>query len=71
MTTSPGTPMMMVYDVESDSMIEVTVADQVAGMIDFARSLGPGTPACAVWERRAIELATEHGLWPPKRRGQS
>jgi hypothetical protein len=44
---------MQVYDVERDAMTEVTPAEARAGMVRYARSLGPGTPACAEWERRA------------------
>jgi hypothetical protein len=47
---------MQVYDVTSDQMTEVTPAEAAAGMMRYARSLGPGTAACGVWERRALEL---------------
>jgi hypothetical protein len=46
-----------VWDAGSDTVIEVTVAEAAAGLVRYARSLGPGTPACAEFERRAIELA--------------
>ena len=46
-----------VWCAETDSAIEVTRAEAVAGLQRYARSLGPGTPACGEWERRAIELA--------------
>lgn len=45
---------MMVYDVQRDAMVEVTPAEARAGMMRYARSLGPGTAACGVWERRAL-----------------
>lgn len=51
---------MMVYDVTNDRMIEVSVTEAQAGMIRYARSLGPGSPACGVWERRALELTGDH-----------
>lgn len=52
-------PGVIVYDVHSGRAIEVPAAEAMAGLIRFARSLGPGTPACAVLEQRAIELARE------------
>lgn len=45
-----------VWDVENDCSIEVTVDEARAGMVRFARSLGPGTPACGEWERKALAL---------------
>lgn len=48
--------MVWVYDVDSGQMIEVTRAEAAAGMIRYARSLGPGTPACGAWEQRALEM---------------
>jgi hypothetical protein len=49
--------MIWVWDVNSGQMIEVTRAEAAAGLLRYARSLGPGTPACGVYEQRAIELA--------------
>lgn len=48
--------MLMVYDEENDQVIAVSRAEAAAGMLCYARSLGPGTPACAVWEQRALEI---------------
>lgn len=47
---------MIVYDVASDRMTEVTTAEAAAGMMRYARTLGPGSAACGEWERRAVEL---------------
>lgn len=55
-TTSPA-ERLLVYDEENDEVIRVSRAEAAAGMLRFARSLGPGTPACAVWEQRALEIA--------------
>jgi hypothetical protein len=45
-----------VWDADSDTVIAVTVAEAAAGLVRYARRLGPGTPACGVYEARAIEL---------------
>jgi hypothetical protein len=45
-----------VWDVENERMTEVPIAEAATGMIRYARSLGPGTPACGVYEQRAVEL---------------
>jgi hypothetical protein len=45
-----------VWDTRAGEMREVTRRESAAGMIRFARSLGPGTPACGAWEQRALEL---------------
>ena len=37
-------------------MTEVTTAEAAAGMMRYARTLGPGSAACGEWERRALEL---------------
>lgn len=49
----------LVYDVAADAVIAVPVAEARAGLLRFARSLGPGSPACGVWEQRAIGPWTE------------
>jgi hypothetical protein len=51
---------MQVYDVVTGKLVTVTVAEAQAGLIRYARSLGPGTPACAEWERKAIEFGRLH-----------
>ena len=48
--------LILVEDVETSQVGLVTRKEAAAGMIRYARSLGPGTPACAEWERRAIEI---------------
>jgi hypothetical protein len=45
---------MMVYDVQRDAMVEVTLAEARAGMMRYARSLGPGSAACGVREQRGL-----------------
>ena len=47
---------VQVWDVGTDAVTEVTVTEAAAGMIRYARSLGPGTPACGEVERQALEL---------------
>lgn len=49
--------MMWVWDVEREIMIEVTPAEAAAGVQRYARSLGAGSAACGVWERRAVAMA--------------
>ncbi len=50
---------VMVWDVDAEEMREVPRAEAAAGIVRYARSLGPGTPACGVFERRALELLTD------------
>ena len=52
-----STDMVLVYDEANDRVIEVTRAEAAAGLMRFARSLGPGTPACGAWERKALAMA--------------
>lgn len=47
---------VLVYDEANDQVIEVTRQEAAAGLMRFARSLGPGTPACGEWERRALAM---------------
>lgn len=47
---------MLVWDADSNTIIEVSRAEAAAGMVRYARSLGPGTPACGEYERRALEV---------------
>lgn len=49
-----------VYDLDAGETIYVPLAEARAGMVRYARSLGPGTPACGVWEERALKLAEQH-----------
>ena len=49
-------PDLVTVDNGTDEVLQVTVTEAAAGMIRYARTLGPGTPACGVVERRAIEL---------------
>ena len=39
----------------------VTVPEAVAGMLAYARTLGPGTPACGQQEQNALALARRFG----------
>jgi hypothetical protein len=49
--------MVMVYDTETEEMLEVTVAEAAAGLVRYARrELGAGTPACGEMERQALEM---------------
>ena len=50
---------MIVWNVDTDELVEVTVAGAAAGMIRYARSLGPGSPACGEVERQALALLRE------------
>jgi hypothetical protein len=52
---STGT--VLVYDEANDQVIEVTRAEAAAGLMRLARSLGPGTPVCGEWERKALAMA--------------
>ena len=47
---------VLVYDVATDEMREVTRAEAAAGMARYARTLGPGTPACGEVERQALQM---------------
>jgi hypothetical protein len=49
----------MVYDADTGEPVTVTRAEAARGLIRYARSLGPGTPACGVWEQRALALLRE------------
>ena len=49
--------MVLVYDEQADEIREVTRKEAAAGLMRFARSLGPGTPACGEWERKALAMA--------------
>jgi hypothetical protein len=49
--------MVQVWDVSTDTVIEVTAAEAAAGMVRYARrELGAGTAACGEVERQALEL---------------
>ena len=48
--------MVQVWDAGTDTATEVTVQEAAAGMIRYARSLGPGTAACGEVERQALAL---------------
>ena len=45
-----------VWDVADGRVITVTRSEAAAGMIRYARTLGPGSPACGELERQALEL---------------
>lgn len=45
-----------VWDVDADETAWVTRAEAAAGMVRYARTLGPGTAACGEVERRALEM---------------
>lgn len=47
---------MLVWDVDREQMTEVTKAEATAGLMRYARTLGPGSAGCGEWERRAVEL---------------
>lgn len=47
---------VMVYCEETDQILEVTPAEAAAGMLRYARSLGPGSAACGEVERQALEM---------------
>lgn len=48
--------MVIVWNAETDESLVVTREQAAAGIAAYARSLGPGTPACGVWERKALEM---------------
>ena len=50
-------PLVLVWDTESGELIAVPRAEAAAGMVRYARSLGPGSPACGEVERQALQLA--------------
>lgn len=50
---------VQVWDVDTERLRDVSKAEAAAGMVRYARTLGPGTPACGVWERRALELLAD------------
>lgn len=58
---SPGMVLVWAGDDDRGGYIEVTVQEAAAGMMRYARTLGPGTPACGVVEQRALELLRSHG----------
>jgi len=45
-----------VFDMDADQVILVPLAEARAGMVRYARTLGPGSPAAGVWEQRALSL---------------
>ena len=49
-------PDLVTVDSGTDEVLQVTAQEAAAGMIRYARSLGPGTPACGEVERQALEL---------------
>lgn len=48
---------VMVYDTNIGAIREVPRTEAVAGMLRYARTLGPGTAACGEVEQQALELA--------------
>ncbi|HEX8108482.1 MAG TPA: hypothetical protein VF516_12200, partial [Kofleriaceae bacterium] len=57
---------VQVYDVETGKTREVSRAEAAAGVQRHARSLGAGTPAAAVGERKAAAVATGQAGTPVK-----
>jgi hypothetical protein len=53
----------VVFDTETEEPRVVTFAEASAGMLRYARTLGPGSPACGEFERRALALL--RGLGAP------
>ena len=49
-------PDLVTVDNGTDEVLQVTVAEAAAGMVRYARTLGPGTPACGEVERQAMQL---------------
>ena len=47
---------VMVWDVDTETMREVSRAEAAAGIVRYARSLGAGTPAAGEVERQALAL---------------
>ena len=48
--------MVQVWNVDTDEIIEVTRQEAAAGMVRYARTLGPGSAACGEVERQALAL---------------
>jgi hypothetical protein len=48
-----------VYDLTTGTIASVPAAEARAGVLRYARSLGPGTPACGEWEWKALEITEE------------
>lgn len=51
-----GEDTVSVYDVTEDRIRDVPRAEAAAGIARFARTLGPGTPACGEFEAAAMEV---------------
>jgi hypothetical protein len=47
---------VMVWNVDTEEPMEVSRAEAAAGMVRYARTLGPGTAACGEVERQALNL---------------
>ena len=47
---------VLVWDDDAQEHREVTRAEAAAGMVAYARTLGPGTPACGEVERAALNV---------------
>ena len=47
---------IQVYNVDTGEVITVSRKEAAAGIVRYARTLGPGTPACGEVERLALEL---------------
>lgn len=61
--------MIEVYVVERERIESMPVRQAAAGIIAYARrELGAGTPACGVWEQRAIEMLAAAGYTPTGRK---
>lgn len=56
MTVRAEAQPVMVWDVHVGMAREVSRAEAAAGLVRYARSLGPGTAACGEYERRALAL---------------
>jgi hypothetical protein len=59
----PGWPepgKVWVWDAAAEEGRVVTIAEAAEGMTRYARSLGPGTPACGEVERQTLELTGVH-----------
>jgi hypothetical protein len=53
---NPPSGHVQVWDVKAGRMRTVSKAEAAAGMARYGRSLGAGSPAAAVWERRAVRM---------------
>lgn len=51
-----------VYDVDADRIRDIPRSEAAAGIARYARTLGPGTPACGEYERTAMEVTGTHTL---------